>query len=223
MTEAEIAADVVAWLEGQHYDVYQEVQVEHYGRRADIVAVINKRIWVIETKKTLSLSVIEQADQWVGKAHWVSVCVPAIKHGYASRQFAQKVLKQFGIGFIRYDNKQGWRNIQEYRGALHRKITPHLKELLESHGEEFRGQLAAGSNKGGYWTPFKHTCTDLVRYVSAYQGCTMKAAIEGITHHYSSDASARSSLASHINAGIVKEIRIKYEEGETRLYWEKVA
>ena len=221
MTEAELAAEVVKWLEGQKYEVYQEVQVGSYGRRADIVAVMAGRIWVIETKTTLSMAVIEQAVQWVGKTHWVSVCVPATKRGHTARQFAQRVLKRFGVGIISYNDRQGWRSIQETRGDLCRKILPHLPDLLKAHGEEFKGQLPVGSEGGGYWTPFKHTCNDLTRYVAEHQGCTMKEAIEGITHHYASDKSARGSLAHFIHDGVVEGLVLKHEEGKAKLYWDK--
>ena len=46
--ETEIAEIVIDWLEKQHWDVYQEVPVN--SGFADIFAVRNGLVWVIETK-----------------------------------------------------------------------------------------------------------------------------------------------------------------------------
>jgi len=222
LKEAELAAELIKWLESQHYEVYQEVQVNRYDRRADIVAVYQRRLWVSETKMTLSLSVIEQATQWKEAAHWVSVCVPASRRGSAARRFAYQVLRKFGVGHIIYDARHGWSQIREMRGDLNRKILPHLRDLLDAHGEEFKGQHPAGSDKGGYWTPFRHTCIDLTRFVCNHPGCTIKEAVEGITHHYASDKGARSNLVGYIRDGIVEGLEVrKDDKGKVRLYWNR--
>ena len=39
ISETDIGRTVADWLEAQGYEVYHEVRVELYGRRADLVAV----------------------------------------------------------------------------------------------------------------------------------------------------------------------------------------
>ncbi|HBD94493.1 MAG TPA: hypothetical protein DC057_10030, partial [Spirochaetia bacterium] len=70
--ETEIAEIVIDWLEKQHWDVYQEVPVN--SGFADIFAVRNGLVWVIETKTSLSFDVMEQAFR--REVHYRSVAVP---------------------------------------------------------------------------------------------------------------------------------------------------
>ena len=62
--EVDIAALIISWLEEQEWETYKEVQIFSYGRRADIVGVKGKLIWVVETKTTLTFEVIAQALGW---------------------------------------------------------------------------------------------------------------------------------------------------------------
>src|ERR1700677_3488118 len=57
-TEAQLAATVVDWLKRGGWDVYQEVQLNSGGRRADIIAVdCLERICVLEGLGILKVSV----------------------------------------------------------------------------------------------------------------------------------------------------------------------
>ena len=94
--ETILAELVVNWLESQKWDVYQEVQIETYGKIADIVAVLGNLVWIIECKKSLSLSVMEQAYRWRRYANFTSVAVQRRK-GTEGRVFATKVLSKFNM------------------------------------------------------------------------------------------------------------------------------
>lgn len=63
--ESDMAKVVVDYLEGG--EVYQEVKV--YDSIADIVWVCGQIVWIIETKLSLSMSLLSQATRWVGYAH----------------------------------------------------------------------------------------------------------------------------------------------------------
>jgi hypothetical protein len=113
LKETEVAAAVVAWLEEAGWDVYQEVQVKRFGRIADIVAVMERRVWIIECKTSLSMAVIGQAYDWQESVHWVSVAVPILakrKGGYPIRgqrpRFVNRVLRDYGIGLIKVERKE---------------------------------------------------------------------------------------------------------------------
>ena len=113
-TEQDIAAQVVEWLSGGEWEIYQEVQPSRNERVADIVAVRGSVYWIIETKRSLSISVLEQAWSWSGHSHLRSVAVPALKRSnnpfrgtnFRPRRFAQTVAKEFGIGVITIND--GW-------------------------------------------------------------------------------------------------------------------
>jgi hypothetical protein len=75
-SEAELAAQIVAWFADKPYEIFQEVQYGRCGPVADIVARSGRIIWVIEAKMTLGLSVLGQADSWRPYAHYVSIATP---------------------------------------------------------------------------------------------------------------------------------------------------
>jgi len=100
-SEQDMAAKVVAWLKEdlQTPDVYQEVEVRGVGI-ADIVAVLDRVLWVIEAKLTLSLQVIYQARRWKGMTHCVSVAVPGVMKKSHQHREAEYHLEAEGIGQI---------------------------------------------------------------------------------------------------------------------------
>ena len=69
----------------------------------------------------------------------------------------------------------------------------------------------AGSKSGGHWTPFKETRDKFINYVKEHPGCTYKEAVENITHHYSSNNSARSAFSNLIGS-VIKNIEYDWEK-----------
>jgi hypothetical protein len=103
--EAEIGEAVVAWLEAQHWDVYQEVKI--YSGIADIIAVKGNLLWAIELKKSLTLKVMEQARGW--RTHFRSVAVPRPRRTNHDRRTAYAVAKQFfKVGVIEVRRETGF-------------------------------------------------------------------------------------------------------------------
>ncbi len=49
ITEARLAAALIAVITQDGWDCYSEVQVESYGHRADVVAVKNGIVWALGT------------------------------------------------------------------------------------------------------------------------------------------------------------------------------
>ena len=161
-TESELARAVISWLEDYQWEVYQEVQV--YGYAADIVAVQDKLVWVIETKLTSTLKVIEQANNWRTMAHYVSIAVPRRRN----QSMFEKVLHLFGIGKIECDQRiLEWISPIFNRNALSNKITRLLTPELKNYAE-------AGNSKGERLTPFKKTCMEIVREVEKSPGIPLK-------------------------------------------------
>jgi hypothetical protein len=202
-TETELARPVVAWLQDFGWDIYQEVQTRG-GGRADIVAVRGILVFVVEVKASLSLRLLDQAVEWLAQAHYVAIATPPVRTGF----FVHRCLRDLGIGRFHSRAGCGGEGCDLHEPAeLHRWAEPkRIRAVLH----ESQKTAIAGSNGGGYWTPFRQTCTALVEFVSANPGCTLKAAIDGIRHHYSSPASARNSLRDWILRGKIP--RLTYDE-----------
>lgn len=204
VTEAEIARPVVEYLRDLRWEVYQEVCQCGGCRRADIVAVQDPVIWVIEAKKVLSFGVIYQAWWWQNWCHRVSIVVPTAKHS-DGRHMALRILRDLGVGLFQV-SRDGLVD-HTFLGRLNRKPVRGGARIRNMLFEEQKSFTQAGTN-GKFFSPFKATCKKLREFVSENRGCTMKQAIDGIDHHYASDASARGNLAKLIRDGVVEGVQI---------------
>jgi len=212
--EVDLARKVIEWLIDQKWEVYQEVQVFSGGAIADIVARQGKLIWIVETKMTLSLSVLGQAHEWLHLANWVSVAVPAMKRF----GFAQTVLKTYGVGLLKVGQYDcDWRSSVEeiIRPVLRRNIGTHV---LDSLTEQHKTYAEAGNSEGRRWSPFKETCLQIYRYVQVNEGCFLKDVLNNVKHHYASTATARSCIPKWAEAGEIERIRVEKEKGQWRFY-----
>jgi len=211
MTEVELAAKVTAWLTSQHWEVFPEVQPGVSWPRADIVARQSGRIWVIECKTGLGLAVMQQAADWRTWAHWVSVAAPRARRGRA-RDLARRVLEWLGIGCLIVDGPL----VTQYLPAqLQRRLSGRY--LIDALNDGHKEMGIAGS-QGCYWTPYKETCRELLAFVKKNPGCSMKQAIDGISHHYDKDTTARSCLLQWIHHGKVPGVRGVREGRRIQLY-----
>lgn len=215
ISETEIAAPVVAWLQEQHWDVYQEVRAGGPGDPiADIVARQKSTwghatlTWVVEVKASLSLALLAQAAHWTKCAHYVSIATPETTRNYRERDLLGWILGYHGIG-------EFTGSIQSRRPVFHRVWTKDWERHLN---DKQRTQCAAGSSGGGYWTPFQETCRNVRGYVAAHPGCSMHDMVESIRHHYRRPSTAVTSLRTWIEAGKVAGVRVEYEGHEVRLY-----
>lgn len=193
--ESELAAIVVSWLESQHWDVYQEVVTT--GGVADIVAVKEGIVWVVETKLQLGLDVLSQiyGRKW---CHMRSVAVLSPKKHSSERDFAMKIAQEMctcGVLEIN-DNYNSLRVI--HAAPLMRGNHAGAKKLLASLKPEHKTFAKAGSSSGGHYTPYKSTIENVRRLLSANpDGLTTKEIMDQLAkHHYRTDASARSALPS---------------------------
>ena len=213
-SEKELAAHIISYLREDGFDVYQEVPFN--GVAADIVATRGPLLAVVETKKNLGLDVLEQCCGWLNYANIVYAGVWKPKRSQTT--FGRRVAAKYGIGTIEVnvpklnpDNTRADINIKpEYR----RKILPNLRDALRP--EMMTGEYgAAGTNRGGRFTPFKQTCEELLRIARAEPGIEIKRAISKIRkHHYSSDSAARVNIKNHIESGIITGLTLAREDGK---------
>lgn len=189
------------------WDVYQEVR--YHQRSCDVVAQKGRLLWAVECKAGGFLAALEQARGWVHVAHFVSIAMPAPS---ARSGTTEEIMRHFGIGFL------GFRH-----GGVFRIAGPRLNRRLWepfSAGwlNERQKTYAPAGAQSGRWTPFRETCEDLKRFVDHHPGCSMKEAIAGIEHHYSSDIVARTALCSWIKEGKVPGVSIKRNGRYINLY-----
>jgi hypothetical protein len=208
-TEEEVASVVISWLEAMGADVYQEVELYRQGPRADIVARVLSELWIVETKTSMSLALIEQAMERRRFAHRVYIAAPSQR----SRAGAG-LCAELGIGVISvvvgdatardyYSEPNVTMRTQSRRWnsrplALSKKLEP-----------EHKTHARAGSTTGGHWSPFRRTIERLAVEVAAHPGIALKDAVSGIEHHYRSNAGARTSLAAWIREGKVPGVEIR--------------
>lgn len=212
-SETDVARPVVEWLQQWHWTVYQEVQHYRGGTVADIVAVQDELVWIIEVKTSLNLSLLAQAYDWKYYGHYISVAVPTISQRSSGRDIASIILKDWGIGLIEveYDNV-----CETNEPRLHRKGLAH--EFRERLREEQKTWAEAGNSEGRRYTPFQGTRRGVQNYVRRNPGCTIKDLIDNVKHHYYSPASAKGCLLRWIQNGVIDGIRMDMEQRPYKLY-----
>ena len=215
-TEAELAAQVVEWLRAQDWEVYQEVQMSYGGAVADIVGLRGSVTYIIETKLTLSLAVMEQAWSWAHRSHTnlVSVAVPANKKHPNGRNFAAQVLSDYGIGVLEAENRAYTEGIRTRSEPIFMRPRWPIREHLH---DEQKATLA-GSANGGHWTPFRATVNRLAAHVAANPGLLLADALASIEHHYATDKSARACVSRFVSEGVIKSIRLEHDGKRLRVY-----
>jgi hypothetical protein len=208
-SEADLAAVVIAWLEALDADVYQEVELYRQGIRADIVARVGAELWIVETKTSMSLALIEQAMERRRFAHRVYIAAPFYK-----ARAGLVLCQELGIGVLGVEvgDPNATHEYAEPRiqmRAQSRRWNSRPLALAKKLEPEHKTHARAGAPTGGHWSPFRRTIERLAQEVAAHPGILIKAAVAGIEHHYRSNAGARTSLATWIRQGKVPGVVIR--------------
>ncbi len=214
ITEVELARDIIAWLNKDGWEVYQEVKVD--GPVADIVAKRGPVIWVIEAKVSFGLDVMEQAEHWIHRANMVSVAVPWTKDPH----FKKRICSKFGIGVLVRVHEdtyiKSWAIREDVRPEFFRKVITKWDDILREEHKTYCEAGSVGSHKR--FTPFEETRQNLIRIVAASPGISLNEALKKFKHHYKSDSSARSCLVDYILKGIISELRIERDGNSILLF-----
>lgn len=212
-SEEALAAHVVQWLEGQGYDVYQEVPLTQSGAAPDIIAVSGRIVWIIECKLSLGLSVLAQADGWRNRAHFRSVAVPETR----DQAFACEVAQKLGIGVITLLNDPYSPQIKQKAPAqFFRRAAANL--TLAKLKPEHKTFAKAGTASGHRFTEYRSTCESVRIVVQREPGITLTELMTRVTTHYASPATARSTLVQRIEQKLVPGVRLEREGKLIRLY-----
>jgi hypothetical protein len=217
MKEVELAEKVVAWLEVQHWDVYQEVQLDTFDRTADIVALSGNLLWVIECKTSLSLALLEQAIRWRGYANFISIATPNPKRGSRGSDAAKLFLNHFGIGKITVRNRN-YDAVSQDHNCKPKLIRQRSNKLFNAITEHHKTWAKAGNCEGIRWTPFQQTCYELEKIVKQDPGMCFKSAMNLLSHHYNKDSTARACMLRYLHKGIVAGVECRKEGNFLNLY-----
>lgn len=210
-TEVELAAHIIAHFQHEGWEVYQEVPFR--GWVADIVVTKGDLTGVIECKQSYNFVVLEQAERWLEYANQVWVATWTPRRGSSKGvHFGRKVAKKFGIGVVTVNPRAEEIRcretvVPETRPNVNTYLNQSLRSLLRP--EHQNGYAKAGSNEGKRFTAFAATCKALRELVEAKPGLQLRDAVAQIKHHYSSNASAVSSLRHWIEKGKVKGIKLE--------------
>lgn len=207
VSEAELAAVVVRWLDALGYEVFQEVELRNGGIRADIVARRGPELTIVETKTTASLALLYQTMERRRFAHRVYA---GIGLGRGARAYAE-LCTELGIGLLEIGlgtAGSDWDVERVEELAPSRRWNSRPLKLASRLRPEHKTSAAAGSPAGGHFSRWRDTCAQLERVAAQHPGIALKAALAQVTHHYSSARVAASSLAGQIRAGALPGIRI---------------
>jgi hypothetical protein len=203
MSEQDLAAQLVAWLTGRGWTVYQEVEAKRGGRRCDVVAERGSTLWAIECKAGMGFAVLDQADGWRRHAHRVSVAT-----GPSRSAFAARVARDYGIGWLSVGRARGGRGrVRELVAPADR---PRASDLLRrALAPEQRTFAPAGNAGARFWSPWKATVLEVQAWVAAHPDTTFTELLAGVRHHYRTAATARSCLRKNIEEGLVPGVALE--------------
>ena len=208
--ETDLARAVVSHLRALRWEIYPEVRPKGLKGCADIVAVQGPVVWVVETKLSFGLSVIEQAHDWRKYAHFVSVAVP-----WSERtRMAEIICRRLGIGVLRVAPGAAIdeRCLPAFNGkALATRVKDGLTEKHKTYAE-------AGNAQGRRYTPFRRTCEEVALAVAERPGLLLAELLDRVKTHYLNRASARTCLPRWIREGIVPGVRLERDGRALRLY-----
>jgi hypothetical protein len=227
ISEVELAKKIIEWLELNGWEVFQEVRKEWGQPIADIVARKDGVIWVIETKTSFTLDVMEQADYWKGRANMVSIGIPSgTTRGHKDHAFRTKVCELLGIGILTLDHEYDTR-YSYHPSGIREKLQPF--KVISAYNwdkilkPEHKDYCEAGATSAQHrFTPFRSTVDQLIVVVRDNPGITLKDAIVLIKHHYQKNATAVACLTKFICNGVIKEIEVRFEDRKSKLYLKEV-
>jgi len=217
MKETELAKYFIDYF--SCYDLYFEVD---YGRCIDIVAINDKISIAIEVKTSFNFKVLEQAIGNTERFNYSYVAVPEFKDD----RFQKKLCEDYGVGLLILKNDFNWLKNEQtglYETIPNYQVANCVQPKLNRHASrnkliprlhEFSKTSIAGSKSGdgGKITAFGITVDNLEWYVERHKGCTIKEAVDKISHHYGTNKAACASIYSWIRTGVIKGVR--YEDGK---------
>lgn len=194
LSEEDVAKNILLYLEGQGWNCYPEALLKYSNGRADIAATKDGILRIVEVKMSLSLALLNQANEWILSegVDEVFIAIPNLKVSH----LVSEILRWKGIGMLMhypysiYANKvnvvcTGGRRLNVREGRK--------KKMIDSLHEDMKNY--SPGTKVGFSTPYNRTIKRIEEFILE-KGCpvTMKEILK-LEHHYASSSSARSGLS----------------------------
>lgn len=214
--ESTLAESVCAWLSGEGWTVYKEVKPLKLNEIADIVAIKDDKIWIIECKVNYGSKVLEQAYKWKKYADFVSI---ATQRTYNKNIVLDFFLKEKGIG--RFWVAPSASDFVKY-GYVYLDKSPILNDsidrkiIIESLRDEQKKSIA-GSVAGSVITPYKITIDQIRKLLSEKGPMSISDIVDGINHHYANRSSAINTLSKRL-IDLEVDFEIIWSEGARKLF-----
>jgi len=131
--ESDLYPPLKLYLERLGYTVYPEIEIYAGRPRADIVAVKDDRLLVVEMKTSFGLAVMEQADHWAsgGYAHQTYIAVPW-RERWQVPMIARRALEPAGIGVLQVDIRPNPRSLEQRYDWLDEERAERLRQEASS-------------------------------------------------------------------------------------------
>lgn len=208
-SEKELAKTIVDHLRSDGWTVYPELcDIDIVATKANAESPNGLKIIGIECKKHFNLTVLAQAHR---KKLFVDEMFVGVAAGWKDNEsFGSLVAKKFGLGVyfatklashlgtFKYFVKQA---VAAENVNRHHSYT--IDKMLDPKAENY---AEAGQAGGKHWSLFQKTASAIVEYVKENPGKTLGEVIAAVPHHYSSKASARSSLKKLLEQGIIEGV-----------------
>ena len=193
MKESELAEKFIDYF-NDGYEVYPEVPAA--GGIVDFVATDGTIYIGCEVKRSFGLKVMEQAFRRKHYFHYTYVCVPQSK---ANWSFREMILRNNGIGLlVATEVYKGYDFIETIKPKLYRNAyTPDLKEYMKK---------SVSGSQNERVTAFKHTVTQIKKYLGRYGEAHIDDVLERVDYHYNTLSTAKSSLRKWIKQGVIEGI-----------------
>lgn len=211
LKEADLARKLIQSLLSEGWTVYEEVVL--HGSRVDIVATQGPLVVAYECKLHLNLEVLAQAEHWKRYAHQTWVVTPWPRSSSRAAMMGIKVCQSFGIGCMAF-SKSGQSFEVKVDPVLQRKamVKTMRAALVEEQITTGSVTSLAGTNRGGYSTPYRRTVTAIQGYLRSNGGrALLKEVMANIKHHYHSSASAKSTIRLRVLHNLVPGVVLEYE------------
>jgi hypothetical protein len=218
VAEADLARVLITWLEEAEWKVYQEVRPHWGDARADVVAVKNDKVWVLETKMNFNFDVLRQVHAWRRRSHLVSIVTPRPRKGYKDT-IRETVCRKFDVGWVEWAPNRSWPPGYRFWETVVPPLNtePGCDSLLEKLSE-LHNEYGESGSKNSYYTPFRHTCDKLRAYVATNPGIKLVEAMGAIEHHYKDDYSGSNALGKLIREGVVEGLTVEKVKNRIMVY-----
>jgi len=196
--EEDLAKEILLYLEAEGWNCYPEAMLKYGNGRADIAATKNNILRIVEVKMSLSLALLNQANEWVltKGVDEVYIAVPNLR---SSSHLVEEILRWKKIGkIIVYSGQRHFKSSNiELRGGGQLEVMAKRKEAMLASLHEDMKNYKPGT-QSGYSTPYNRTIASIQQAIAEKGPLTMKEIIK-LGHHYSTDASAKSCLSQALD------------------------